>query len=661
MYKKAVSLALSICLILGISTVFFGCNNTTNETAAETVDFKTTQNVKDGTILQCFCWDFNTITSSMADIVAAGFSAIQTSPINQCYEGENGGMQLYGNGKWYYHYQPTDWTIGNYQLGTRDEFKKMCETAHKYGIKVLVDVIPNHTTPTKEAISQKFVDAVGGWDKLYHQNSTNDIVNWGNRLQSTTYKMGGLPDVNTENPKFQDYFFDYINDCIACGADGFRYDTAKHIGLPDDPKEDDGYENNFWTRAVKDVDNAEKLFIYGEVLQGDNDRIEDYIKTIGATTASTYGSKVRSCVKNRAFSLSELSNYGVGDAPLNLVTWVESHDNYINDGTYSELDDNDVILAWSLITARKDGTPLFFDRPYGATATNSWGTMNRIGVSGSYIYKDNRVAAVNRFRTAMVGEDEKLVNPNDDNSAIMIERETKGAVIINLGSELETGFETSLADGVYVDRVDNSTKYTVKGGKLTSEKPIAEKSVVVLYNEGYINYAKPAQVLIDDVDCNYEGDSLEVTLRCTGTENAVYSINDAEEISYTDGTTITIKPSENSNVTFLTLKAKNSLGLPTYMKYCFTQKIDYKVVGDDIIFFIPPNGWGENITATLTDSSGTTPKEKEIKLTKEGNSYTYTFDEPWVAPKMVFSDGKNTYPSDNKPIDVEADKVYRAE
>lgn len=63
------------------------------------------QNTADGSILQTFSWDFNTIRESMPDIAAAGFSAIQTSPVNACLAGEGGGMELYGDGKWYYHYQ----------------------------------------------------------------------------------------------------------------------------------------------------------------------------------------------------------------------------------------------------------------------------------------------------------------------------------------------------------------------------------------------------------------------------------------------------------------------------------------------------------------------------------------------------------------------------
>ena len=138
-------------------------------------------------------------------------------------------MELMGQGKWYYHYQPTDWKIGNYQLGTKEEFKAMCEKAHSYGIKVIVDVVPNHTTGDESAVSQDLINAVGGIDKLYHSTGKEDIKDYADRAQCTLYSQGGLYDVNTENKAFQDYFIEYLNECIACGADGFRYDTAKHI------------------------------------------------------------------------------------------------------------------------------------------------------------------------------------------------------------------------------------------------------------------------------------------------------------------------------------------------------------------------------------------------------------------------------------------------
>ena len=75
----------------------------------------------DEVILHAWSWSFNTIRENMADIAAAGYTLVQTSPAQQCVTetrgDKGGGNQIFGKGYWYYHYQPTDWKIGNYQLG----------------------------------------------------------------------------------------------------------------------------------------------------------------------------------------------------------------------------------------------------------------------------------------------------------------------------------------------------------------------------------------------------------------------------------------------------------------------------------------------------------------------------------------------------------------
>ena len=78
------------------------------------------------------------------------------------------------------------------------------------------------------------LDAVGGLDNLFHKND-RDGMDYSNRLDVTYKDMGGLPDVDTENISFQQYFYEFLKDCVYLGADGFRIDTAKHISLPDDP------------------------------------------------------------------------------------------------------------------------------------------------------------------------------------------------------------------------------------------------------------------------------------------------------------------------------------------------------------------------------------------------------------------------------------------
>lgn len=63
------------------------------------------QTVENGAIFHAWCWSFNTIKANLSEIAAAGFSAVQTSPVSQCLVGEDGGLEIFGNGKWYYHYQ----------------------------------------------------------------------------------------------------------------------------------------------------------------------------------------------------------------------------------------------------------------------------------------------------------------------------------------------------------------------------------------------------------------------------------------------------------------------------------------------------------------------------------------------------------------------------
>lgn len=426
----------------------------------------------DATILHAWCWSFNTIRENMKDIADAGYTYVQTSPANTCFVGENGGMQIFGDGKWYYHYQPIAWRIGNYQLGNRDEFKAMCDEAKKYGVKILVDVLPNHTAFDTTAVLPEFIEAVGGRDNLYHANGYNEIKDYNDRYQCTTGAMGGLPDVNTENPDFQYYFMTYINDLIACGASGFRYDTAKHIGLPSDPLDAKSKQNDFWDVAmgrkpIKGITlaNKDNLFIYGEVLQDKNVKEKEYAEYFGMC-ASNYGHSIRQIISNRKTTAKEVSNYQHSVTPEKLTTWVESHDTYCNANESASLTDTQIRLGWAIITARQNGTPLFYSRPDGSTRDNYWGN-NRIGAKGNDEFKHPEVVAVNKFRKAMHGQLEKI-KVSADGTIVEINRGNKGAVIVNLSQEpAQLSMKTTLADGTYKDRVYGNT-FTVEKGIIKS-------------------------------------------------------------------------------------------------------------------------------------------------------------------------------------------------
>lgn len=625
------------------------------------------ENVEDGAILHCFAWSFATIEESLEDIAMAGYSAVQTSPINACYDGGNGGMDLYGQGKWYYHYQPTDWVIGNYQLGTREEFISLCEKAEEYGIKVIVDVAPNHTTTTTEAIAQDFIDAVGGLENMYHSNGYDTIVDYKDRTQCTLRAVGGLYDVNTENPAFQDYFIAFLNDAVACGADGFRYDTAKHIGLADDPRDDESLENNFWDRVMTEVDNVDELFVYGEVLQDGGERIGDYIDKLGATTASAYGERIRASFATAVMKADLLTDLKLEGAEPNVVTWVESHDNYTGDGSGKEVDNEEVKLAYAFITARAEGTPLFFARPYGAMTENIWGTFNKIGMAGDNLYKDPVVTAANRFRNAMVGMPENIFNPEGNERVVCLERGTKGLLLINAAREEYTfEIETALEDGTYVNRCDNETVYTVADGRLTGSVPA--KGIIILCNEGYAELEDAALLKVEDGTNTYIiGDSKEITLVAENAAKAVYTINDGEETAFTDGDTVILgEGAEDSEMIRLTLKGENAAGNQTCMTYLF--KKQGKVVEGTKIYFEKPEGWADTINAYVYDETSYTSVKENNKWPgvamelEEDGTYSYTFSEEWIAPLVIFNDGKNQSNGALEPGDeVLADKLYAVE
>ena len=430
---------------------------------------------EDEVILHAWSWSFDTIAANMADIAAAGYTYVQTSPAQACYVGEDGGMALFSEpgdsvrGKWYYYYQPTDWTIGNYMLGDRNAFKAMCDSAYAHGVKVIVDVLPNHTAVDHTAVLPGLDNAVGGHENLFHANGLTDITDYNDRMQCTTGKMGGLPDVNTENPDFQYYYMQYVNDLINLGARGFRYDTAKHIGLPSDPLDPKAGRNNFWDvatgrEAVKGLSllMPDSLYIYGEVLQDRNTKEAEYAEYMDLT-ASTYGHNLRQALEQGAY-LPELADWANPAGAERLVTWVESHDTYANAHESAHLSDDQIRAGFVFLTARSTGHPLFFSRPAGSSRSNYWGN-NRIGARGNDEFFHPEIVAANKFRHAMSGQPEAIMT-SDNGALVEVARGSKGLALVNFSGEQQTvDMATELPDGTYTDPVHNAT-FTVRAGKL---------------------------------------------------------------------------------------------------------------------------------------------------------------------------------------------------
>lgn len=428
-------------------------------------------------ILHVWSWSFPEIARSMRQIKDAGFTMIQTSPVQHCYNPEGSGKLIFDDnvkeGNWYYYYQSTDWKIGNQILGTKEQMVNMMDSAAKYNIKVIVDVLPNHTAFDVDAVSDDFYKAVGGRDKMFHSEGLKPVEDYNDRYQCTLWGSGALPDVNTENPDFQKYYMQFVNELLGMGVKGFRYDTAKHIGVHSDPVDTASgvKENDFWDvatgrKSVKGMKLAvpyDSLFVYGEILQDKNVPEAEYADYMGQT-ASGYGHILREALEKGTMNGLDLKSWHHTSAPEYLTTWVESHDTYANAHESAHLTDDQIRAGWVFLTARQNGTPLFFSRPAGSTRQKYWGN-NVLGARGNDEFFHPEVEAVNKFRTAMQGEKEDI-QISDNGQLVVVNRGKKGAAVVNINSlSNQVDLPTGLPDGTYKDIVYGK-EFKVRKGRL---------------------------------------------------------------------------------------------------------------------------------------------------------------------------------------------------
>ena len=525
-----------------------------------------TDEISNGAILQAWCWSFNTIKENLPDIKKAGFSAVQTSPIQECRVGDNNANYSLDLRNWYYTYQPVDFVVGNYQLGTKEELKALCDEAKKYDIKVIADVVINHMSSEWNYIKPNM-------QNRDYFNTNWGISNWEDRYCITNMALSGLWDLKTTSKDVQNIIKNFLVECVDLGISGFRYDCAKHIELP----EDEGFGSDFWPYITN---NGAEIQV-GEVLKGNTARYDKYANYLNVTAAE-YGEVMQEALRYRDFSVDKLLDYRVGVHPNRVVTWVESHDNFANDEMDSVwMTDEDLILGWAAITARASTTTFMFNRPLGAGGTNydsRFPGLSKIGDKGSDLFMDDEVVAVNLFRNEMENENEYLRNLGS-NKVLMIERGNRGAVIINVDdNDIIVEDNTNLIDGRYVNRTDDKSIFEVDRGVIKGIVPA--RSVVVIYKSKLEANGEYVDVKGYDANVNnyFVGRSHKIVLIKSENVDAIYEINGEIKGTFYNGQKLDLSDMCNNNETLeLKIKAEDCDGNIDVKTYYFTKKLSKNV------------------------------------------------------------------------------------
>lgn len=214
---------------------FYDGDPSNNATGAA---FRTAENVEDD-FRYMHGRDWQGVITKLPYIKNMGYTAIWISPVAE--------PQLWSrtdaNGiTWptaYHAYNVKDPNAANPYFGTKEKLKELVDSAHLLGIKVVIDVVPNHIGDYMLG-TQAFYDIAGfqpaapfnnpAW---YHHNGD---INWNLEIPHTAastqmledHDLGGLDDINFDVPAAKaavfgaiKMWFDYT------GADGARVDAAK--------------------------------------------------------------------------------------------------------------------------------------------------------------------------------------------------------------------------------------------------------------------------------------------------------------------------------------------------------------------------------------------------------------------------------------------------
>ena len=646
--KKIASLVVASALLTSSFAAITSVNAAEVDSAqTASADSTLRDKVGDGVMLHAFNWSYNTIKDNLPAIAAAGYTTVQTSPVQQPKDYSTSGDVT---GQWWKLYQPISFHIAEQSwLGTKDDLKSLCDEADKYGIKIICDIVSNHIANADETRPDSVSNQVKKYEpEFYKKRRTYTRTYKGDANDSSVQAVvqghvSKCPDLVTNDTAVQGYIINLLKECIDCGVDGFRFDAAKHIETEDDGEYASDYWKNITTSASSyyTQKTGDDLYIYGEILNncGANRSYSSYTKYINVTDNRTGDAVLYNVSKGKA-STATNATYKSGVAASNAVLWAESHDTYEGSSGSSgfsntaDVSDENVVKAWAIVASRKDSTALFFARP---------GTALMGGVSTDTTYKSTAVSEINKFHNLFVGQSEKL---GSSGNIAYVARGTSGIVLSNCnGTNASVSISgTGLADGKYTDTVSGA-EFTVANGVLTGS--IGNTGVAVVYN------GTTTPKAINSVESgSFRGDTMTLTLSLENATSGTYCLDDSTPVKFTGTTSIRIgsdyKPGETINLTVTaTDGVKTSSAVYKYTKSTAQESGVY-------VFFNPATqkGWSAPYQVYIYDETtnkGTVYKNANWPgeaMTLDPATGYYYYEVPKSSSISADEDDENQAPSD---------------
>lgn len=255
--------------------------------------------------------DLNGITSKLDYLKELGIDVIWLSPVYKSPNDDNG-------------YDISDYEDIMTEFGTMDDFDKMLAAAHERGIKIVMDLVVNHTSDEHPW----FVESRSSKDNekrdyyIWKEGKDGkEPTNWGSAFSGPAWKYDEKtdmyylhlfsvkqPDLNWENPKVRKEVFDMMTRWCEKGIDGFRMDVISLISKPE------GYPD------------AKVVGLYGDMgICANGPKVHDYLKEMNEKVLSKFD--IMTVGETAGVTLEEAKKYANTDSSeLNMVFQFEHMD-----------------------------------------------------------------------------------------------------------------------------------------------------------------------------------------------------------------------------------------------------------------------------------------------------------------------------------------------
>ncbi|KQW43536.1 alpha-amylase Aml [Pelomonas sp. Root662] len=389
-------------------------------------------------------------------------------------------------GGWWGVYQPVNYTNLTSRMGTPSQLQAMINACHAAGVRVYADIVVNQmadgsgtatdgSTWNANTLSYPFFSA-----NDFHANCNiqdSDYNSPAGRWAVQNCRLGGLPDLATENPYVQGQIVNYLKSLLAMGVDGFRIDASKHMPA------------SAWTSIMNAVKatypttlQGEPIWVTQEIINdGEVDRPSYF--PVGTVNEFQFPYSMRDIFRgNNGLSLSSIpgvmgtwGNWGGSWGflqPQNATVFIANWDTErngsslnINNAAGNDGGGHRYTLAHVFMLAQGYAEAQLYsgykfsdhgaDRP---TASPYSGGTPQINVVWDFAHRWTPLANMVGFRSAAIGQAQQNWIVGNNGNQVAFSRGNVGFVALNnSGSAWTRSFATGLAAGTYCN-VINGTK-----------------------------------------------------------------------------------------------------------------------------------------------------------------------------------------------------------